>query len=281
MPSLKRALGRLSRAFGGASPSAAPDDLPLTGHAEHRHPIRYVDPLSDEDLTALNRQFRWHAFTVDRHGRRFGGVAWRGKRDRPQPVPDPRIVLMNEHFDLAGKHVLEFGCFEGIHTVGLCQFAARVTAVDGRIENVMKTIVRAAMYGYCPTVFKLDVEAAEDPPPADVLHHVGVLYHLADPVGHLLRLGRFIGTGVMLDTHYARDEEALSEYAAGGSTFRYKEYRELGRADVFSGMSEHSKWLRMDDIIGLLRDTGFSDVSVIERREERNGPRALLIARRA
>jgi SAM-dependent methyltransferase len=274
----------LGRAMRLPARGSVPEALPLGGYSEHRHEIRFVDPLSDEDLTELNELFRWHAFTVDRHGRRFGGVAWRGKRDRPQVIPDPRIVLMNERFDLGDKHVLEFGCFEGIHTVGLAKFAARVTAVDGRIENVAKTIVRAAMYGSSPTVFKHDVETVPVDPElmgADVLHHVGVLYHLTDPVRHLLELGRYIRIGVLLDTHYATDDEAVQAYEVHGRSFRYKQYHELGHDDVFSGLYAHSKWLRLDDIVGLLQETGFRNVEVVETRQERNGPRVMLFAGRA
>ena len=281
---LKRVLSRFGRAMRFPARGRMRSALPLTGYSEHRHEIRFIDPLSDEDLTELNNLFGWHAFTVDRHGRRFGGVAWRGKRDRPQVIPDPRIVLMNESFALGGKHVLEFGCFEGIHTVGLAKFAARVTAVDGRVENVAKTIVRTALYGCSPTVFKYDVEQVPvnaDLLRADVLHHVGVLYHLADPVRHLLELGRYVDLGVMLDTHYATDEEALQSYEVNGRAFRYKLYRELGRRDVFSGLYAHSKWLRLDDIVGLLQETGFRNVEIVETRQERNGPRVLLFAGRA
>jgi SAM-dependent methyltransferase len=280
---LRGVLDRLGRVM-RRSREPERDALPFSGYSEHRHEIPFVDPLSDEDLTELNELFRWHAFTVDRHGRRFGGVAWRGKRDRPQVIPDPRIVRMNERFELRDKHVLEFGCFEGIHTVGLANFAGRVTAVDGRIENVAKTIVRTAMYGCYPTVFKYDVERAPADPEvlgADLLHHVGVLYHLADPVRHLLELGRYIRLGVLLDTHYAMDAEALQSYEVNGRAFRYKQYHELGHQDVFSGLREHSKWLRLDDITGLLRETGFPDVEIVEIREERNGPRVMLFAGRA
>jgi hypothetical protein len=255
----------------------------LGGYAEYRHAIPLVDPLSDGQLAELNGLLGWRAFTVDRHGRRFGGVAWEGKRDQAQPVPDRRIVLMDERFQLAGKHVLELGCFEGIHTVGLCMLGARVTAVDGRIENVAKTIVRAAFYGYHPQVFTCDVEHL--PPDADLqadlLHHVGVLYHLKDPVRHLLRISRYIRGGVMLDTHYAADEEAEQSYEVEGKRYRYKLYRELGHGDVFSGLYEHSKWLSLDTIVNLLGDGGFPQVEVVETRHERNGPRALLFASRA
>jgi SAM-dependent methyltransferase len=276
---VRDAANALAQRFGGGPEAAAP----LTGYTEHRHSIAYVDPLSDEDLSRLNGLLPWKAFTVDRHGRRFGGVAWKGKRDDPQAVPDRRAVLLDQQFGLSDKHVLEIGCFEGIHTVGLLQFGARVTAVDGRIENVAKTILRAAMYGYHPQVFVHDVElvpASYEPLRADLLHHVGVLYHLHDPVRHLLEIGRYIRLGVLLDTHYARNEEAQASYQVDGRKYRYKLFQERGRGDVFSGLSPSSRWLTLEGITGLLQQTGFSSVEVVEQRSERNGPRALLIARR-
>lgn len=255
----------------------------MAGYSEHRHEIPFVDSLSDQDLTELNEVLPWKAFTVDRHGRRFGGVAWSGKRDRPQEVPDRRVLLLDQRFGLADKHVLEVGCFEGIHTVALSGRARQVTAVDGRIENVVKTIVRAAMYGYRPTVFQHDVEsltADYSLLQADILHHVGVLYHLQDPVRHLLDIGRYIRTAVMLDTHYALDQEAESSYVVNGREFRYKLFQERGRRDVFSGLHPHSKWLPLEVITSLLQESGFDSVQVVEKREERNGPRVLLFAQR-
>jgi 2-polyprenyl-3-methyl-5-hydroxy-6-metoxy-1,4-benzoquinol methylase len=274
-------VGRVRRAIGRRIPHRAPPPAPLHGYSDHRHEIRYVDPLSDEDLTRLNDLLPWKAFTVDRHGRRFGGSAWKGKRDDPQPVPDRRTLLLNERFRLADKHVLEFGCFEGIHTVGLLQYAAEVTAVDARIENVAKTMVRTALYGYHSRVFVHDVDRAAanyDDLRADVLHHVGVLYHLKDPVRHLLELGRYIRMGLMLDTHYATEEAARQTYEVNGREYRYQLFQEQGRADVFSGLGDSSKWLALDTITGLLQESGFPHVEVVEKRDERNGPRVLLFA---
>jgi 2-polyprenyl-3-methyl-5-hydroxy-6-metoxy-1,4-benzoquinol methylase len=243
----------------------------------------FVDELSGEDLKRLNELLPWRAFTVDAHGRGFGGTAWRGKRDRPAVLPDPRIERFHRHFDLSDKHVLEIGCFEGIHTIALSRLAARVTAVDARVENVVKTIVRCAFFDERPRVFTYDVECGDDADEsvhADLCHHVGVLYHLDDPVRHLRRLGAWIGQGVMLDTHYARAEEATESYDVDGETFPYKRYREFGRGDVFSGLRPHSKWLLLDDMTEILRTAGFSSVDVVETREERNGPRVLLFAER-
>jgi tRNA (mo5U34)-methyltransferase len=165
----------------------------------------------------------------------------------------------------------------------LLRFAARVTAVDARIENVAKTIVRTALYGYHPRVFVHDVDQVApsyDHLQADVLHHVGVLYHLRDPVRHLLEIGRYIRMGLMLDTHYALESAAQESYEVNGREYRYQLFQEQGRADVFSGLGASSKWLTLDVITSLLRETGFPNVEVVETRSERNGPRVLLIARR-
>lgn len=259
-------------------------DLPFAGFAEGRLPTPFVDGLSDADLLELNALLRWNCFTVDAHGRRFGAAAFGGKRCQPQAVPDPRIARLHERVPLTGKHVLEVGCFEGIHTLGLLRHAGRVTAVDARVENVVKTIVRCALFDEHPRVFVANIESEEarrDPRlRADVLWHVGVLYHLRDPVRHLLALGGHIGEAVLLDTHYSLPDEADQTYDAAGRAFRYKRYREAGHADVFSGVYEHAKWLTLDTLRALLAESGFPRVETLEDRRERNGPRALLLARR-
>ncbi len=190
-----------------------------------------------------------------------------------------RIEALHRRFDLSDKAVLEIGCFEGVHTAALCRFALTVTAVDARIENVVKTIVRTAMFGY-RQVFACNVEDPEQAsrlPDVDVVHHMGVLYHLADPIQHLRAVGGLARTVVMLDTHVALPEQATEAFESGGRKVRYHRVRESGRADVFSGVNPHSKWLLLDDIIELLQEAGLS-VEAVERRMERNGARVLLYA---
>jgi tRNA (mo5U34)-methyltransferase len=255
--------------------------LPLDGWP-HGTPIANVDALSDDDLDRLNRMLPWNCFTVDGRGRRLGNRAWTGKREEPQLVPDPRITMMAERFGLAGSTVLEVGCFEGVHTVALCQAGADVVAIDSRIENVVKTVVRAAMYAHRPTVMIRDL----DQPDAlaglavDWVHHVGVLYHLHRPVEHLVDLGRAARLGMMLDTHVADPDLAVERDRHGDLEYRYQPYREHGRDDVFSGMGESARWLPLDDLTAVLHHAGFADVDVVEERRERNGPRVLLFAQR-
>jgi 2-polyprenyl-3-methyl-5-hydroxy-6-metoxy-1,4-benzoquinol methylase len=246
-------------------------------------PAPHLDRLSDHDLERLNKILPWRAFTVDGNGRRFGDLAWSGKRNDPQPIPDPRIELLDREFGLADKQVLEIGCFEGIHTTGLALRARRVIAIDSRVDNVVKTIVRAAFYGCSPTVLVCNVE--DHPIPvfdlrSDIVHHVGVLYHLHDPVAHLRELPGLTKLGLMLDTHVARPDEADKRYTSGPREFKYREFAESGGVDPFSGMYPRSKWLLLDDIVALLKDGGFATVRVAETRDERNGLRVLLFARK-
>lgn len=257
--------------------------FPLKGYIPSPAVIKYVDILDDEDLAELNNMLDWNCFTSDSQGRRFGMAAWGSKRDTPETIPDRRIAMMHDRFDLADKHVLEVGCFEGIHSLGLLQYARKVTAVDARMDHIVKTIVRCAMFGYSPTVFKYDIELI--PPDvallqADLIHHVGVLYHLRNPVGHLLDLGRYIKKGVMLDTHYCLAEDATEKYSVQGKEYSYKRYLEYGKKEAFSGMYDHSKWLLLEDIVACLKKAGFDQVEIMEKRDERNGPRVLLFAER-
>ena len=259
--------------------------LPRAGFDEQRVSAPLVERLSDDDLDRLNRLLPWSCFTVDGRGRRLGDAAWTGKREEPQKIPDRRILLMDERFGLSDSHVLEIGCFEGVHTIGLCQRAQRVTAVDARVENVVKTIVRCAFHACHPAVFTCDIEAADASTElaslnADLVHHVGVLYHLQDPFTHLRGLGAMAGRGLLLDTHVAPPEEATDEMVVNGETFRYKRYAEGGKSEAFSGMYDHAKWLTLDTLVELLNRAGYTSVDVVEKRMERNGPRVLLLAGR-
>jgi len=243
-----------------------------------------IEKLSDEDLHRLNKMLSWKCYTADLHGRRFGNAAWINKRMTPQAVPDNRIVMLDKLFGLKGKSVLEIGCFEGVHTIGLAKFSDQVRAIDSRIENVVKTLVRANLFGFKPDVDLVDVEdeiAFQRLSQVDIVHHVGVLYHLKDPAKHLLALASKARLGLLLDTHYATPEMAKSTMKSGTGTYQYFNYREGGRDEVFSGMYDHAKWLMLDDIKSLLVQGGFTDIRVACDELQRNGPRVTLYAGRS
>ncbi len=257
--------------------------IPFKGFAEDLVNSGLVEFLSDEDLGRLNEMLPWKCFTVDSSGRRFGSSAWKGKRDIPQQIPDQRILEMDRLFRLRDRSVLEVGCFEGIHTIGIAQCGAKVYAIDSRIENVVKTLVRANMFGFAPSVCVCDLEVAEDVarlPRVDYAHHVGVLYHLKDPVTHLFTLGGIANDGMLLDTHYATTEMLNGCYTVNGKEYRYYKYGESGRGEVFSGMYDHAKWLLFDDIKEILAYVGFTDFRVVKDSPQRNGPRVTALVAR-
>lgn len=239
--------------------------------------------LRGEDLDRLNNLLPWSCFILDPKGRPFGKPWSATKRSVPQEIPDYRIVELHRRFPLGERDVLEIGCYEGIHTVALAKLARRVMAADSRIENVVKTIVRCAILGETPVVFPWNVEeglSAHVDLSCDVLHHVGVLYHLVDPVRHLREVLPHVRQAVMLDTHVAPDNARLDRYQSNGQSFTYMKYKEGGREEPFAGMADHAKWLCEGDLVGILRDAGFSNIDIAERRDERNGPRVLLYASR-
>jgi tRNA (mo5U34)-methyltransferase len=192
-------------------------------------------------------------------------------------------VELDRRVPLAELSVLELGCFEGIHTAALCERAAHVVAIDSRVENVVKTAARCAVLGYRPELQLVDLE---DELPADldlscdVLHHVGVLYHLTDPVEHLTTFAGLTRRGLMLDTHVAPENGPLERYRSGDREWRYLRFVEAGRSSPFAGMREHAKWLVLEELVELLGSLGFAHVDVAEERAERNGPRVLIYAER-
>ena len=259
-------------------------EFPYPTDALGRTRTLHVDDLDNDELDRLNKLLPWQCFTLDAHGRKFGNAASPTKRNTPQQIPDHRISELNRRVPLAGLEVLEVGCFEGIHTVSLAGYGAKVTGIDSRIENVAKTIVRSWSFGFNPTILKCNVEQDAEfakLPEVDITVHIGVLYHLVDPVNHLTKLLSRTRSAILLDTHYARVDEATKAYSVNGTMYRYKYYKEGGRQEAFAGMYDHAKWLLLETISGLLEKSGFHKIDVAELRDERNGARALIYAKRA
>lgn len=277
---MRKALRALLTAFRRRSLNRS---LAKSGHPPCPFATPILAAMAQSELDVVNRLFAWHCYSSDDRGRRIGGVGGGSKRTSPQDLADPRIVDLHQRFPLTGRTVLEIGCFEGIHTIALARCGGDVIAVDARADNVAKTLLRCGLYGIRPRVAVIDVDSStlpQDLLDADVCHHVGVLYHLRDPIGHLSALAPAIGSVLMLDTHVALPAEATSRYQAAGREWPYRSYAEHGRRDPFSGMYDHAKWLTLDDLVLHLTALGLSRIDVVEQRAERNGARIRLFAAR-
>ncbi len=258
--------------------------LPLHGFTGDRTVVPGISYLSDAKLEEINELLPWSAFVSDSKGRRFGNQASDNKRNRPSPVPDRRITLLNDKIPLAGRSVLEIGCFEGIHTVALAQYGAEVWGCDARIVNIAKSAVRCAFFQVNAKFFVWDIEESLPESQArdwDILHHIGVLYHLLDPVGHLQHIAPRIRQCILLDTHVAAAENAILSDMQNGFNYRYQMHNESGYDCVFAGTKPTARWLHLDDLKSLLTSLGFAEIEQIELRDERNGPRVFLLAYRS
>lgn len=258
------------------TPPDSPDSPEAGAYPFSFHRLDVSAPLLDE----INAMLDWRAGTL-LNGRLLGrlGVTT-NKRTEPGAVPDPRITRLHGLLNLTGKSVLEVGCFEGIHTLGLRLFTSDVTAIDIRPSNIVKTLTRLSLHGADAKVFLKDVESlAPDFGSFDLVFHCGVLYHLMSPVEHLAALGSMCRY-LFLDTHIAKDEAEIVERRIGEFSFRGAYYNEAGWLDPFSGKDPKSIWLTRDSLHDALIRAGFTSVNILEEREERNGPRLALLASR-
>ncbi len=242
-----------------------------------------LEAFSDQDLQRFNELLPWAALTAAPNGRIVGNSWSASKRATMNDLVDARIVAFNDLLPLEGLHVLEAGCFEGIHTIACTLLGAKVTGFDGRMENIFKTMARVWAYRMACDVLLWNVEKAPpDDLPAfwDVLHHVGVLYHLSNPVEHLNLVLPRTRRGVLIDTHVAQDDgDAKERQEIDGVTYRFGRRSEAHRdVSPFAGLEDHAKWLHRDDLLDLLKRNGFQRVELFSDRAERNGRRVTIFA---
>ena len=261
----------------------SPQAMVYSPDAKNKVDIGWAKQIPDDEVLRLNELLPWASFNVDLDGRIIGKPYSADKRHDPQVIPDRRIQELDKRIGLKGKTVLEAGCFEGHHTTALCDYGAEVYAFDGRVENVIKTLSRCALFGFFPKVFYWDLEEAGPeflPQNFDVFHHIGVLYHLSDTLAHLQKTLKSVSGVLLLDTHVAGKAETLEIAECDGFEYKYSSFKESGREPPFAGLTPYAKWIALSDLTRFIERQGFSRVQVTEFREERNGDRVLITAMR-
>jgi tRNA (mo5U34)-methyltransferase len=244
------------------------------------------------NLDRLNVMLPWSSYAMLGNGATLGSAWSSHKRASITAHPDPVVEALNRRLPLDGLSVLELGCFEGHHSLSLAAHCREVWAIDGRIENVVKTLVRVWLAGAETkiTCNLLDLEkstlraqlaALGRTQPFDVVHHRGVLYHLSNPIANLAQCAEVCTGHLYLHTQIARDAQADAQAQHSGASydvFRYKEPKT--HYAPFAGITEYAQWLTESSLHRLLRDIGFASIDVLRLVEERNGLRIELIASR-
>lgn len=187
---------------------------------------------------------------------------------------DQRLKYVTYFLDLRGYRVLELGPLEGHHSILLEKMGVRENiAIEARAENLRRCNRIKEKYGLKHTTFvQQDLErlcsGLEKPQfqgPFDLVFCLGVLYHLADPAKALAWF-RSQANALFLGTHYLKPNphsDSDLTYQSNGKSYRVREHREGGLTDPISGMSPVSVMLYEEDLLTLLREVGYSRVSVL------------------
>ncbi len=275
-------------------------ELPLKQHDEKKESrVSYRDKVKgiamcDADRLRLNALLPWSSYNYLGPGNGvIGGSFNNKKRYGAQPLPDPLVKELNRHLDFRGKSVIEAGCFEGHHSISLAACGAKVWGFDSRIENILKSLARAWFFGLEHAIrFDLiNLEAisvssfyketfAKDR--VFCFHSRGVLYHLKDPVAHLVDVAQLQPEHIYLHTQIASTDMAKETYMTKLGALPAYRYREKKLTiSPFSGMEDYSLWLTEESLASTLKQLGYPDLEVLSKKDERNGPRIELIATRA
>ncbi|MFL6628824.1 MAG: class I SAM-dependent methyltransferase [Burkholderiaceae bacterium] len=245
-----------------------------------------------QSLQRLNSMLPWSSFRAIGNGDILGTAWSQNKRNTAAPYPDPQVEGLHGRIDLTGMSVLELGCFEGHHSLSLAEHCSEVWGIDGRIENVIKTLVQVWMAGMEDRV-KVNLVDLERGPlkqqlsslgrdrPFDLVHHRGVLYHLSDPIANLIQCKDVCTKHLYLHTQIADHRQVDVELTHDGRRYAAHAYQEpLQRNSPFAGLTPVAHWLTQDSLTSVLMDIGFAKIEVIKLDEERNGWRVELIASR-
>jgi len=246
--------------------------------------------FEEDSFSKLDVMLPWSSYFYIDAVRSIGTPWSRKKRAGTQPFPDPTVERLNKLIPLKNFSVLEVGCYEGHHTASLALHSGDIWAIDGRIENVIKTLVRVWLSD-CErnvNVNLIDLEKNNlidalaklgRATPFDLIHHRGVLYHLSHPILHLRECAAICNIHLYLHTQIASAGSANTEIEIDGLSYPAFKYKEP-KVDFspYSGITSYAYWLTQDSLLKALSDVGFIDVKIINLKDERNGLRIELLA---
>lgn len=201
---------------------------------------------------------------------------------------------------LGGKDVLEVGPLEGMHTFMLDRAGAQnVDAVEANRQCYLRCLITKQIMGINNANFWLgDIQhwLVNTDKSYDLALASGVLYHMADPVEFLQQLAAR-SRAIFLWTHFYYEPAmpdgdprrtpftgAVKQREFEGSTIRYYErrYHQANTNASFCGGSRDiHNWMHRDDILDLLRQLGFANITIrSEELDHPGGPCFTLLARR-
>jgi hypothetical protein len=199
---------------------------------------------------------------------------------------DQRIKYIAYFLDVRQRRVLEIGPLEGHHSVILEKMGVRENiSIESRDDNLKKCNRIKEKYRLDHTIFlKHDLEllykGQEEPQfsgPFDLVFCLGVLYHVPDPMEALVWMRRQSKT-LFLGTHYIEQEDRpAAVYNHKGKNYCGKWWKE-DLANPVDGMSPRSFCPYEEDLIEMLKDAGYSQISILGRDLQNYSPHITILA---
>jgi hypothetical protein len=166
---------------------------------------------------------------------------------------------LNVLFPLAGKRVVEFGCFDGFQTLGLCHLGAELTCIEARGDNAVKTRAALNALGFNATILMDDFHNAHSIKYGrfDLAFAHGVYYHSVAPFVFLENLitlsdSIFIGGFCATDSLPNAQWETLQH---NGESYRAKPYIET--IGITAGINKNAWLFDKHDLMRFFSQRGF------------------------
>ena len=182
--------------------------------------------------------------------------------------------------DLSGLRVADLACLEGGYALALARRGADVLGVEARRSNFAKLELLAEHFAMPNLKFlRRDVKEfrAEEFGRFDAVLALGNLYHLDRPAAWLAQIGAAVGRVLLLDTHYAPEDDAaaaridprvgapgpLEERDEGGLSVRGRSVDDLPEGvdpetlPWAAYSNTRSFWLTKESLLRTLRGAGF------------------------
>jgi hypothetical protein len=270
--------------------------------ADNAHLRREVQRLEPKTVYSALEPDDANALTL------FAG-SWSSRlpgRDGPghaELFTDPRIEWLAERVgSLEGLEILELGPLEAGHTFMLERRGATVTAIEGNQDSFVRSLIVKNLFGLRARFVLGDFARTFGPNRRwDMVVASGVLYHMSDPVSLVRRIAE-VTDRIFLWTHYFEPDlskwhpetaerigskwvvdETMVDRSAGCEVrmvpMLYQEA--MGWSGFCGGPESFARWIYKDDILALLRQLGFADLTVaFDETGHINGPSFAVFATR-
>lgn len=171
------------------------------------------------------------------------------------------LDVLNRHFELGGKSVIEFGPFDGYQTAGLVHLGAKqVTCIEARAENFIKTSLAKYAFGWNNVEIIMDDMHNADANKYghfDLAFAHGVYYHTIEPLIFLDNL-LSLSDNIFIGGFCATDDVPPGPYERlehDGRTYLAKKHPEGD--DFTSGVNSHAYYFSGDDLMRFFLDHGY------------------------